>query len=103
MLVFHKHRREHHQLRRQYWTWGTGLMAYLTKTSKADPRQRPKLRDLRRWWVLNELRLLKQSVKDPRENPSDLALAEFAGGAVGVAGTYRRSRRRSEKIKAAHR
>ena len=103
MLVFHKHRREHEQLRRQYWTWGTGLMAYLGKTSATEPQERPKLWDLRRWWVLNELRLLKQSVKERKQTPVDLVLAELFGGIVGVAGTYSRSRRRIEKIKRDHR
>jgi hypothetical protein len=103
MLVWHKHRREHRQLRRQYWTWGTGLMAYMTKTHRTDPPERAKLRDLRRWWILNELRLLKQSLKDRDEMPPDLVLAELVGGVVGMAGTYARSHRRTERIKAAHR
>jgi GT2 family glycosyltransferase len=103
MLVWHKHRREHRQLRRQYWTWGTGLMAYMTKTHRTDPAERAKLRDLRRWWILNELRLLKQSLKDRDEMSPDLVLAELVGGVVGMAGTYARSHRRTERIKAAHR
>ena len=102
MLVFHKHRREHRQLRRQYWTWGTGLMAYVGKTYAADPGQRSQLRDLRRWWVMNELRLLKQSLTKPEETSPDLALAELVGGFVGVAGTYSRSVRRTERITREH-
>ena len=56
MLVFHKHRRSLEALRRQYWTWGTGFMAYISKTYANDPSQRARIRQAIRWWVLHELR-----------------------------------------------
>ena len=43
-LVFHQHRRQHRALRFQMWTWGLGFMAFVTKSYRSDPAQRPLLR-----------------------------------------------------------
>lgn len=99
MLVFHKHRREHRQLRNQYWSWGTGLMAYVEKTCVTDADARLNLRDFRRWWLWNQMRLLKRSFKGNDAMTPELVLAELAGGLVGMTGTYSRSRRRVERLK----
>lgn len=101
MIVFHKHRREHRALLRQYWTWGTGMMAFVDKTYANDFDKRAQLRELQRWWVMNGLRELKLSLKSG-QLPADLILAEFVGGLVGMAGAYSRSHRRIKKIKAEH-
>ncbi len=37
MAVRHEHRREHDALRHQYYTWGTGLMAFLAKWYRQVP------------------------------------------------------------------
>ena len=98
MLVFHKHRRDLADLRRQYWTWGTGFMAFVSKTYAADPAQRGKLRHLIRWWFLEQLRELRRSLRGGGPLTPDLVLAELAGGVIGLAGTYGRSVRRTRAI-----
>jgi glycosyltransferase involved in cell wall biosynthesis len=99
MLVFHKHRRELDKLRAQYWTWGTGFMAFVTKTYAADPTQRSKLRGLILWWLRHQLGQLRRSKRSHSEARPGLVLAELMGGVVGLAGTYRRSMRRTESIR----
>ena len=99
MLAFHRHRREYRALRHQYWTWGTGFMAFVTKTYGTDPPQRPKLRRLVRWWFEYQSRELGRSVVRRHPLTPDLVLAEFAGGIVGLAGTYKRSLRRVQRLR----
>jgi glycosyltransferase involved in cell wall biosynthesis len=99
MLAFHRHRREYGALRRQYWTWGTGFMAFVAKTYRTDPEQRPKLRRLIRWWFEYQSRELVRSVVRRHPLTPDLVLAELAGGVVGLAGTYERSRRRIRRLR----
>jgi GT2 family glycosyltransferase len=101
MLVFHRHRREFEALRRQYWSWGEGFMAFVAKTYRSDPPQRPKLRRLVRWWFADQLGNLKRSVRRQAPLTPGLALAELAGGIVGLTGTYARSRRRIERLRRA--
>jgi hypothetical protein len=98
MLAFHRHRREHTALRRQYWSWGEGFIAFVTKTYGADPAQRPKLRKLGLWWFGAQAREVVKSVLGRSPLTPDLALAELAGGFVALSGTYARSRRRSRRI-----
>src|SRR5260370_3191400 len=52
MVVYHQHRREYSKLRHQVWTWGLGSMAFVSKSWRTDPTQRPKIR---RWilWCLS--------------------------------------------------
>jgi GT2 family glycosyltransferase len=98
MLVFHKHRRETERLRHQYWTWGTGFMAFVAKTYASDPSQRKKLRHLVRWWLVDQLNELRQSLRGQSEATPGLVTVELVGGLVGLAGTYQRSGRRIERI-----
>jgi GT2 family glycosyltransferase len=99
MLAFHRHRREYHALRRQYWTWGTGFMAFVAKTYRAEPPQRPKLRRLIQWWLEYQARELARSITRRNHLTPDLVLAEFAGGLLGLAGTYGRSVRRVQRLR----
>ena len=99
MLVFHRHRREYAALRRQYWSWGEGFMAFVAKTYRADPPQRPKLRRLIRWWFADQLASLRRSVRRQAVLTPGLVLAELAGGVVGLTGTYGRSHRRVERLR----
>jgi GT2 family glycosyltransferase len=99
MLAFHRHRREYRALRRQYWTWGTGFMAFVVKTYRADPAQRPKLRRLLFWWFEYQLGELARSVVRRSPLTPDLVLAELVGGVVGLAGTYERSVRRTQRLR----
>jgi GT2 family glycosyltransferase len=99
MLVFHRHRREYRALRRQYWSWGEGFMAFVAKTYRTDPPQRPKLRRLVRWWFADQLGTLRRSLRRRGPLTPGLVLAELAGGVVGLTGTYGRSNRRIEKLR----
>jgi hypothetical protein len=96
MLVFHRHRRDMAGLRRQYFSWGTGLMAFVTKTYRDDPSTRLRLRGLVVWWIRYELRqVLNNTLGRGRGWGSpDLALTELAGGLAGLGGAYGRSQRR---------
>jgi hypothetical protein len=99
MLVFHRHRREYGALRRQYWSWGEGFMAFVAKTYRADPPQRPKLRRLVRWWFADQLGALRRSFRPRTPLTPGLVLAELAGGILGLTGTYGRSSRRVERLR----
>ena len=98
MLVFHTHRREMSSLRRQYWTWGSGLMAFIAKTYANDPSQRRKLRHLVRWWLVHEGNELRHSFRGRNGATPRLVSAEIVGGLVGLAGTYQRSVRRTKRL-----
>jgi GT2 family glycosyltransferase len=103
LLVFHRHRREMWQLRRQYsHSWGRGLMAYVAKTYRYDAAQRPNLRRLIAWWFDNEVHELVSSVRGKHILPPDMILAELWGGIVGLCGAYDRSRRRARQIRRRH-
>lgn len=101
LTVYHRHRREYKKLRHQMWTWGTGTMAYLTKSWQTDPEYRPHIQHWILWWGANCLSkmfvpfLRKTKVKWPME----MVAAELAGGVVGLCGEYGRSLRRVEAIR----
>lgn len=98
-LVYHQHRREVKQLQHQYWTWGLGLMAFVTKSFQQDPSQRLKFIQLIAWWVKYQLWQLQQSLKGDYILPPNMVLAEFWGGIVGLFGEYSRSMKRVEQIR----
>ncbi|MDZ8223198.1 glycosyltransferase family 2 protein [Nostoc sp. ChiVER01] len=98
-LVFHQHRRKYTQLRRQYWTWGLGFMAFVVKCYQSDPPQRSKLRRLVWWWFRDQLKQLKNSLRGRHVLPPNMILAELWGGIVGILGEYSRSLRRIEQIR----
>ncbi|MEA2756547.1 MAG: hypothetical protein QOJ54_2836, partial [Aliidongia sp.] len=98
LLVYHEHRRDLPALRRQYWSWGLGCMAFLAKCYHADPPVRPIILRFLAWWVKYQI---KQGVRSMRPSgpPLSMVLAEIWGGIAGIAGEYSRSRRRIERIK----
>ncbi|MDF5717176.1 MAG: glycosyltransferase [Rhizonema sp. NSF051] len=98
-LVFHQHRREGEKLRRQYWTWGLGFMAFVVKSYQSDPSQRSQLRRLIWWWIKDQLKQFKDSLSRRHVLPPTMILAEFWGGIVGLLGEYPRSLRRIEQIR----
>lgn len=98
-LVFHQHRRDYEKLRRQYWSWGLGLMAFVVKSYQSDPPQRSHLRHLVWWWIKYHLRRFKNSLRGRHSLPPAMILAEFWGGLVGLFGEYPRSLRRTEQIR----
>ena len=101
-LVFHEHRRELDALRRQYHSWGTGFMAFLTKAYRTDPPQREKLRSMVSWWFRNQLRQLRRSLRGQHALPPAMVLAELRGGVQGLAGEYGRSQRRVGRLVRGH-
>lgn len=99
MLVFHRHRRERHKLRRQYWSWGTGYMAFWHKAYRFDVDLRPRLRRMMVWWIWDQLGDLKKSLLGRSRMPADMVLAQLAGGLLSVAWKYPWSRHRTKRIK----
>jgi GT2 family glycosyltransferase len=101
MVVYHQHRREYSKLRHQVWTWGLGSMAFVSKSWKTDPTQRPKIRRWILWWL--SYQLSKVFVPFLRRNrkpwPWDLVTSEIAGGVAGLFGEYKRSQARVEAIR----
>jgi GT2 family glycosyltransferase len=102
LLVFHRHRPDRASLRRQYRSWGEGFMAYLTKTARVDSTQRRRVARLVAWWLRYEACNVAASLHPRAELPADLAVAELAGGLVGLAGSYGRSQRRIARTSSAH-
>ena len=100
-LVFHEHRRDLAALKRQYYSWGTGVMAFLSKSIETDREVRRNLRAVRRWWFKDRLRQVRRAVRNHHPLPLHMLLAEIRGGIVGLFGEYRRSRKRIAKIREA--
>ncbi|MBE9037823.1 hypothetical protein [aff. Roholtiella sp. LEGE 12411] len=98
-LVFHQHRREHTQLRHQYWTWGLGFMAFVVKCYQNDPPQRSQLRRIVLWWFKDQLKQLKNSLRGRHVLPPTMIFAESWGGILGILGEYPRSLKRVEEIR----
>ena len=99
-VVRHKHRPDHASLRRQYRSWGTGLMAFLTKSAALHQDDRAVVARLVRWWFGDQAKLAVHGVLGNRGMTADLALAELWGGIVGLAGEYGRSQRRVARVRA---
>ena len=101
LLVFHQHRREYAQLRHQMWTWGLGSMAYVSKSWRADPSQRSKIRRWVLWWFAFQMsKVVTPFLRRTRQPwPWDLVAAEIAGGITGLLGEYDRSRNRVEILR----
>jgi GT2 family glycosyltransferase len=99
--VYHEHRRDMAVLRRQYYTWGVGFMAYVTKSMAADPAMQTQFRGMIGWWARYQIRRLKARARGRSPIPARMILGEIWGGVVGLCGEYRRSRRRVARIRAA--
>ena len=97
--VYHEHRETLPQLRRQYWTWGLGFMAFLTKSRRSDPALKSKQSAILRWWLLDKLADLGVAICCLRFRELGFLLAELWGGIVGMAGEYDRSLKRVQKIR----
>ncbi len=99
-LAFHEHRHDLEGLRRQYWSWGLGLMAFITKTYDQDRSQRRKLVHLIVWWFQDMARQLVESLLGRHALPTGMVWAELWGGVVGLLGEYARSVKRIKQIRA---
>lgn len=97
--VYHEHRETLPQLKRQYWTWGLGFMAFLAKSRRSDPALAGKQAAILRWWLLDKLADLAVAACCLRFRELGFLAAEAWGGVVGMAGEYDRSLRRVQKIR----
>ena len=101
-VVFHRHRRDHDGLRRQYDSWGRSAMAVVAKTYRSDPAGRPKLRRYVRWFLTTQARAARSGGAPGTEGERGAAAAELRGGVAGLLGTYGRSVRRSGRRRRRH-
>ncbi len=101
--VYHEHRETIAQLRRQYWSWGLGMMAFLVKCWRSDPALRPLHRGMVGWWFMDQLAALLRAGRRLKGREVRFVLAEMWGGVMGLAGEYDRSRARIQTIRQAHR
>ena len=101
LLVFHQHRKQYRALRVQMWTWGLGTMAFVTKTWREDPVQRPKIRRWLLWWLSYQLSkvFLPHLRRHRAQWPWDMVAAELLGAVVGIFGEYDRSQSRIERLR----
>ena len=97
--VFHEHRETMAQLRRQYWTWGLGFMAYLVKSRRSDPALRDKHAAMVRWWFEHQLGAALGALRHRHLKAFRFALAELRGGVQGLCGEYDRSVERIRRIR----
>lgn len=97
--VYHEHRETLAQLRRQYWSWGLGFMAFLVKSRRSDPALRAKHRAMVRWWFLDQAKRTLRAFFALQGRELSFRSAELWGGIVGLAGEYGRSSVRSEAIR----
>jgi hypothetical protein len=99
-LVFHQHRRDYNELRRQISrSWGTGCMAFLVKICRTDPEQRWKAEKFIGWWLQDLARRLPKSWNRPPPFSLDFVCAEFWGALIGLSGAYQRSQARASRIR----
>jgi GT2 family glycosyltransferase len=99
MLVFHKHRREHRALRRQYWTWGTGFGAFVHRSYRSDPEMRVRFLRLVVWWLYRQLAGVRRDLGRPDVMAPELGMLELLGGVAGFTYKYPLSRRRTDRIR----
>lgn len=101
LLVYHQHRREYTQLRHQMWTWGLGTMAYVTKSWRAEPSERPKILRWLLWWLSYQLsKVFVPFLRRSRGRwPCSMVVAEILGAIVGICGEYDRSVARVDRIR----
>ena len=97
--VYHEHRETISQLRRQYWTWGLGFMAFLIKSRRHDTPLKSKQNAIIRWWLLDRLAAFVVAASRLRLRDLTFVAAETWGGIVGLAGEYDRSQSRVQRIR----
>ena len=93
-LVFHQHRQEMAKLRRQYWSWGLGFMAFVVKSYQTDAVKRVQLLQMIWWWFGYQARQAIQSITGQSTLPLYMVVAELWGGIMGLLGGYQRSEKR---------
>jgi GT2 family glycosyltransferase len=97
-LVWHRHRRDYDQLRRQIRDDGVGLYAYFVRSALAYPDEALGLARIAQWWFRWwHLRRFFRSFVRPAEFPRDLIVAELFGVFSGLV-RYFASRRQAARI-----
>jgi GT2 family glycosyltransferase len=99
LTVYHEHRETLTQLRRQYWSWGLGFMAFLSKARRSDPDLAARQRAMVRWWFVERSGSLLKAVLRLRWQRAGFIAAELWGGVQGILGEYDRSVRRVARIR----
>lgn len=99
--VYHEHRETIPQLRRQYWSWGLGMMAFLVKSRRSDPEFKPVHSAMVRWWFADQIRALARALIKRDGAKVRFTLAELQGGVAGLFGEYDRSVARVDAIRQA--
>lgn len=97
--VWHEHRETLAQLRRQYWSWGLGFLAYLGKCRGELSIDRERLTSMTRWWFRHQLLSLAGALVSGRARRAYFVGAELWGGVQGYLGEYGRSVERSRRIR----
>ena len=98
--VYHEHRETLPQLRRQYWTWGLGFMAFLAKSRAQRSRAQAQAGRHRALVAARQAgRRGCCGLSPARSASSGFLTAELWGGIVGMAGEYDRSLKRVQKIR----
>lgn len=97
--VYHEHRETIAQLRRQYWSWGLGMMAFLVKSSRSDHELRSRHDAMVRWWFVDQARMLVRAASALHGRDVRFGLNELWGGICGLAGEYDRSCTRTKAIR----
>lgn len=99
-LVFHEHRRDLVQLRRQFHdSWGLSFHAFLAKCWRMDPAMRSAHRRYLSLWYRSMAREIARSAFGRTEVSVSMLAAEVVGAARGICGEYGRSQRRSAAIR----
>ena len=98
-MVFHEHRASESALRRQYYTWGLGFMAFVEKNYRNDPEQRRQFRRTIDWWIRDEIWQMGQAIRRRHVLPLSMIFSEFSGGITGLFGEYSRSLKRVSAIR----
>ena len=101
-LVFHRHRRNMNELRRQYWSWGLGFMSFAAKSYRADPAARHSFRRVVKGEFKRALFQLGKSLLRRNGLSPTFPLAQLWGSMAGWMGGYHRSLRRVEAIRRRH-
>ncbi|QJE73262.1 glycosyltransferase [Aerophototrophica crusticola] len=95
----HEHRKDMAGLKRQYWTWGQGFMAFVTKSRRSDPAARRRFSWLIFWWLRHQGRELARALRGKGDVPVGMVVAELRGAVTGILGEYDRSLRRTAEIR----
>lgn len=94
LVVHHEHRRDLEGLRKQYHSWGLGILTLRAKSLRTDPGSHRAQTLMVLWWLRDRTRRLLGSLRHGDLTAARFVIAELRGGVRGATGEYRRSQRR---------